>query len=180
MKNYSAIIKHFTDMGGIKMATLYEINQDILDCIDLETGEVFDLDKLQNLQMEKNEKIENIALLIKNLKSDIEAYKSEKEVFAKKQQQAMNKMEWLKQYLTDNLKGEKFNTSKVNISYRKSEVINIDNDERFIARAERLGEDDLLTYKTPVINKTKVKEKLKSGWTFEGVSLIEKQNIQIK
>ena len=71
MRNYSAIIRHFTDMGVIKMATLYEINQDILDCIDLETGEVFDLDKLQNLQMEKNEKIENIALLIKNLKSDI-------------------------------------------------------------------------------------------------------------
>ena len=28
------------------MATLYEINQEILNCVDMETGEIIDMDKL--------------------------------------------------------------------------------------------------------------------------------------
>lgn len=31
------------------MANLYEINDDILACVDMETGEVIDEDKLQQL-----------------------------------------------------------------------------------------------------------------------------------
>jgi hypothetical protein len=35
------------------MEAFYYINQGILDCVDPETGEILDEEKLRNLQMEK-------------------------------------------------------------------------------------------------------------------------------
>lgn len=60
------------------MASLYEINQEILNCVDMETGEIIDMDKLGELQLAFDVKVENIALWIKNLLSDAEAIKAEK------------------------------------------------------------------------------------------------------
>lgn len=36
------------------MATLYEIDAAILSCVDLETGEVIDYERLQELQLERS------------------------------------------------------------------------------------------------------------------------------
>ena len=43
------------------MATLYEINSAILDCVDLDTGEVIDEEKLTKLQLAFDDKVEGIA-----------------------------------------------------------------------------------------------------------------------
>ena len=40
------------------MANIYEINQAILDCIDPETGEVLDMEALEQLQMDRVQKAE--------------------------------------------------------------------------------------------------------------------------
>lgn len=40
---------------------LYEIDTEILGCVDMETGEIIDDGRLDRLQMEKEKKIENIA-----------------------------------------------------------------------------------------------------------------------
>ena len=40
---------------------LYEINSQILNCLDPETGEVMDMDHLEALSMAKAEKVENVA-----------------------------------------------------------------------------------------------------------------------
>ena len=58
---------------------LYEIDNEILSCVDMETGEVVDMDKLNNLQMERDQKIENIGCWIKNLLADAKALKEEKD-----------------------------------------------------------------------------------------------------
>lgn len=55
--------------------TLYEINNAILECVDMETGEIIDSDKLSELQIALDEKIENVALWIKDLKAEAEAIK---------------------------------------------------------------------------------------------------------
>ena len=62
------------------MATLYEIDNAIMECIDFETGEIVDFERLEELQMERERKLENVALWIKNLKSDADAIKAEKQV----------------------------------------------------------------------------------------------------
>lgn len=57
---------------------LYEIEQAIMDCIDEETGEIIDLERLNQLMMDKQKKIEGVALWVKNLEADEAAFKKEK------------------------------------------------------------------------------------------------------
>ena len=64
---------------------LYEIDQAIMDCIDMETGEIVNEELLNDLQMERDAKIENVALWIKELKAEAEALKAEKLAFAERQ-----------------------------------------------------------------------------------------------
>ena len=82
------------------MATLYEIDREIMDCFDAETGEILDVERLNGLQMERDEKIENAALYYKNLLSDADAYKAEKQAFADRSRQQEKKPKALNSILT--------------------------------------------------------------------------------
>ena len=160
--------------------TLYEINQAILDTIDPETGEIVDVDKLSELQMEREQKLEGVALWIKNLNAEAEAYKAEKEAFAEREKAAKNKAESLKKWLAYALNGQKMSTQKVAISFRKSESVEIEDEERVITYAQKNGRDDLLSYKAPTVNKSAIKAVIKTGKEIPGAVLVEKQNIQIR
>lgn len=97
------------------MGRLYDLVREIEDFefeIDEETGEILNAEDLDNLELEKNEKIEQLCLWIKNLKSDASAYKAEKDSFAKKQKAAENKAESIKNYIAYILAGEKFKTDR--------------------------------------------------------------------
>lgn len=152
--------------------TLFEIEQEILSCIDMETGEVIDLEKLDQLEMDRERKIENIALWIKNLLSDAEALKNQKQIFADRQKVAENKAESLKQYLNNYLAGQKFSTDKVAISFRKSTAVNI-TDPLQIPK-------EYLKYSDPTIDKEAIKKAITQGSVVGGAELVESQNIQIK
>lgn len=154
------------------MANLYEIDAQIMECVDFETGEIIDVDRLEALQMEFNNKVEGIALWIKNLVAEAKMVKEEKDNLAARQKACENKAESLKKYLSNALGGEKFKTPKVSISYRKSESVEIENIS--------LLDDDYLKFKEPEADKTKIKKALKDGIELEGVILVEKNNIQIK
>ena len=157
------------------MATLYELVKEIenfdLD-IDEETGEILNMDELDSLQLENDAKVENICLWIKNLKSDAEAYRSEKKAFEQKIRAAENKAARLTAYVDYILAGDKFKSSKVSVSYRKSEQIEC---------ADLLDVDvDYLRYKEPELDKKKIKDAIKAGIEVKGCQLVERQNIQIK
>ncbi len=154
------------------MNSLYEINEAILNCVDMETGEIIDGDRLNELQMAFDDKVENIALWIKDLLAEAEAVKTEKNNLAKRQQACENKAKSLKEYLSKFLAGEKFKTSKVSISYRKSESVEVEDITKL--------DNDYLKYSDPTVDKTKVKKALKDGIELEGVKLVENNNIQIK
>lgn len=154
------------------MATLYEIDQGILNCFDLETGEILNVDKLSKLQMERDTKIENVALWIKNLNADIAAYKAEKDSFAEKEKQAKTKVEGLKTWLGFALNGNKFNTTKVAVSFRKSEVVEVDEEQ-----CPKEWMNEKVTFSP---DKIAIKNAIKQGREIEGCTLIEKNNIQIK
>lgn len=153
------------------MATLYEIDKAILECVDAETGEIIDDKALEELELARNNKIENIACWIKNLKADVESYKKEKEVFIQKEKAAKNKAESLKRYLEMALGGEKFKTSKVSISYRKSEIVEID-------EIEKLSNEFIKIEKKA--DKTAIKAAIKEGVEIVGARIVENNNIQIK
>ena len=151
---------------------LYEIDSAILDCMDLETGEVFDIERFEELNLERTVKIENICLWIKNLKAEIEALKAEKDAFAKRQKSAENKMESLKKYISGYLEGTPYESAKVKVSFRKSEVLDITEGAAIPV--------EYLKFKEPDVDKVELKKALKSGVQIPGVSIIENQNIQIK
>ena len=154
------------------MATLYEINQEILNCVDMETGEIIDMDKLGELQLAFDVKVENIALWIKNLLSDAEAIKAEKNRLAERQKSCENKAKSLKEYLNTYLDGQKFKTPRVSISYRKSDAVEVTDITK--VKAEYLKPVE------PEVDKNKIKKALKEGAKLEGVILVQNQNMQIR
>lgn len=160
--------------------TLYEIEQAILECCDMETGEVLDTERLDALQMERSKKLENVALYVKNLEADIEAYKAEMEAFAERRKKAEKKVEDLRNYLVNALQGAKFSTVRCSISFRKSVAVEIADEAAFKAYAVANGHAELLTVQEPKISLTKVKNALKDGIELPGAALVERQNIQIK
>ena len=158
---------------------LYEINEAIqnafIAAIDEQgeiIGEQLDLELLENLEMARNEKIENLALFVKNLTAESEAYKREKDIFAQREKSARNKAERLKLYLTSVLQGESVKSDKGAVGFRNSERIIIDAD----AHIPEL----YLKYKDPEPDKSALKKAIKSGVEIDGVSVVNMLNINIK
>ena len=158
--------------------TIYEIDNEIMNCIDMETGEVIDTEKLNDLQMERDAKIENVALWIKELKAEAEAIKNERHALADRQRVAENNAESLKNWLAYALNGEKFKTAKCFVSYRNSESVEVTEEGLEALMREH---EDLLTYKAPEPNKKAIKDAIKNdGLTVAGVQLLQKTSTIIK
>lgn len=154
------------------MATLYEINSALLECVDEETGEVIDFDRLNELLMERDDKIEKVALWIKELDALAVSIKAERDALDKRMKSAENKAKSLRDWLGNALDGQKFETAKVRVSFRKSESTEIDEnvlDKKWFREK---------TSYTP--DKTAIKNAIKAGQTVEGARIVVSQNIQIK
>ena len=59
--------------------TLYEIDNAILECVDEETGEIIDFEKLDALCIERENKIKNVAQWYKDTIADVEKFKAERD-----------------------------------------------------------------------------------------------------
>ena len=159
------------------MAALYEINAAIElameDIVDPETGEILDdTSVLDSLMMERDEKVENIALYIKNLKAEADAIRSEEKNLAVRRKSCESRAERLRTYLANNLQGEKFKTPRVAISWRRSEAVQIDDLQQIPAA--------YLRYKDPEPDKTAIKEAIKNGIDIQGAELVTNLSMQIK
>ena len=156
---------------------LYEIDNAILDCIDTETGEVIDIDKLNELQLERDTKIENVACWIKDLKAEAEAIKAEKLALAERQKAAENKAESLKKWLAYALDGEKFSTARCSVSFKKTEAVEV---TECGLEALMKEHDELLTYKAPEPDKIAIRQAIKDGLNVDGVQLVQNVSTIIK
>lgn len=159
--------------------TLYEINQKIeaaiMNAVDEETGEITeDFAMLDELQLEREQKIENSGLYIKNLTAEIESLKAEEKALSERRKAKEKKAEWLKSYLAYSLAGAKFETPKLALSFRKSVVV-VD-----VADVDKLPEEFKRVKTTIDADKVALKEALKGGAVIDGATLVEKQNLQIK
>lgn len=161
------------------MATLWQIDEEIMACIDQETGEIIDGERLDALQMERKAKLENVALWVKNLEADAAAFKAEKQAFEAREKAALNKAKGLKEWLANALQGAKFATEKCAVSFRKSEAVEI-SDEGTLRTWAVVNRPELLRIREPEIDKTEVKKALKAGEEIPGAAVAEKLNINIK
>lgn len=150
---------------------LYQIDQQILNCIDAETGEIFDIEAFEALNIERNIKIENLLLWLKNLNAEAAALQAEKLAFAKRQTVCENQIERIKNYITDALGGNEFETARVKASFRKS-------DELIMAEGATIP-TEFQKHKIE-LDKAGIKAAIKGGKSFDGFMLQIKQNLQIK
>ena len=160
---------------------LFEIEDAIANCVKLEgrddyidvsTGEIIDTAALEQLEMDRDKKIRNIACWIRNLEADEKALTDQIKTFTARKNAVKNKRESLKKYLANFLNGAKWQNSEVAISWRISESVEVSN-------VKELPEE-YLKYKDPEPDKVKLKADLKAGVEIDGVCLITKENIQIK
>ena len=154
------------------MATLYEIKKEILACIDMETGEIIAPEKLEALQMDKREKLRNIAFVALNAAADAKAYEEQEKKFAARKRSAKATVEWAKATLAAELGGQKMKEPEFSISYRKSEAVEVA-DEAAVPDEFRIPQPDK-------IDRAALKAALKNGAVIAGAQIVERQNIQIK
>ena len=154
------------------MASLYDIDNAILALIDPDTGEITDFEAFEQLQLDREQKLENAALLIKNCEADIAAYKAEQAEFDKKIERTKRTLESVKRFLSQALNGEKFKTSKVSCSWRNTPSVEIED--------VTLIPEEFLRTKAPEPNKEAIKKALKAGFEVCGAKLVTKQSMSVK
>lgn len=160
--------------------TLYEIDQAILSLVDPETGEILDYEAFSELKLDREAKIEGMALWLKNLTAEAAAIRAEELNLADRRKALENKAASLKEYLSMILDGGKFATARVACSFRKSKSVVIQDEAEFIRTMQETQHFEFLKFTPPTVNKTEITNAIKSGKAVPGAELVEKNNIIIK
>lgn len=158
--------------------SIYDIDAAIVALVDDETGEVTDEQAFDALQMERDTKVENIGLYYKDLTAEAKAIKEEEAALAARRKAAENKAERLKNLLAYALKGDRFATPRLKVSYRKSQTVEV---AAGFADWAKHNHPDLLTYADPKPNKTEIKKAIQAGAVPADFAHIEThENISVK
>lgn len=180
------------------MASLYDIDERLKALeefmVDSETGELIEDEErfnelYDNITMDLSEKIENTMCFYKNLLSDAKQI-GEEEKMLKMRRKAKEKLaqrlkDRINRYIcskytdeegnlqVEDMNGFKFETPRVRLSYRRSEVVNVLN-------LDTLDKNYLKVKTTVEPNKSMIKEAIKKGKTVEGAELQVNLNMQVK
>lgn len=156
---------------------LYEIDQQILSIleqVDPETGELTDeqFNQLTELNLDREAKIDNLASWYKQTTAEAEAIRNEERTLAERRRVKANQAENIKQYLAFVMAGDKLETPRNRISWRRSQSVDI-TDETQIP-------EEFLVPQPAKVSKSEISQAIKAGREVPGAMLIEKQNIQIR
>ena len=154
---------------------IWQINNEIREFlesnVDPETGEILNLEGLAELRLKREEKLESIALTVKNFRAEAEAVKSEKLALAERQSRLEKNADRLAQLLSDELQGQKFATAKVECGFRRSkstEILDLD----------KLPSEYIEF--SPKPRKAEIKSAILAGADVPGAQIVEKVSIVIK
>ena len=156
---------------------LYELNQNyqrILDMID--DGAEGLQDTLESLSEAIEEKVENIAKVVKTLDSEAAAIKAEEERLAMRRRSLEGNAKRLKEYAQQSM--ELADIKKV-----KGEVFTLaiqKNPPSLHVIDEGLVPKDYFTVPAPVLDKKRLLTELKAGKEFDGVVIKQGQSLRIK
>ena len=159
--------------AGIKAAI-----EEMFDTVNEETGEIEPgtIERIEELQIERAAKLENIGAYMKNEAAEIEAIKAEAAKLNERAKVKTNHLERLKSYVADSMQKNdepKFESARVVFSFRKSEPVNIFDEEIIPAEFMKIKT-------TAEPDKAAIKKAIKAGAIVPGAILEEKQNLQIK
>lgn len=159
---------------------LYEIDRALEELVDTETGEIVDFEQFEALQMEREKKIDNVALWVKNLDAEQAALDAEAKKMTERRDAARRKRDRLKEYLARALDGEKRSTPQYAVSYRNSEACELYDEPAAIMWLVAHGYDDGYVVVKESVSKSAVKELLKKGEEVSGAVLVKRQSMSIK
>lgn len=158
---------------------LYEINtlleaeiDRIFSSVD-ENGEITEsLDTLDCIKLAREDKLENLALYIKNIRSDVAKFKAEEENLKNRRVSLENKAKRLETYLQSNFNyEEKLETPRVKLSYRHSYKVSI-SDEAIIPKKYFRVKSE--------VDKVAIKHAIDEGKKVKGAEIVENYSLQIK
>jgi hypothetical protein len=163
------------------MRALYEIDQDILNCVDMETGEIIDGEALSALQMERERKLEGVALWEKDMMAEAAAVKEEADKLLARKRALDNKIAALKAWLLIALDGEKLKTPRCNVYQTHSQRVSVEDEAKLVKFLQTLEEPDrFLKFPEPELRKDEIKKALKDGYVIPGAALEETESVVIR
>ena len=169
------------------MRSLFDINSEIettldslFSVVDAETGEIIDeqvageiQSKLDALEVEKGAKLEAVGLYIKTLAVEADALKQEESTLKERRRRKEKHAEGLKTWLANALDGQKFETPKLAVSFRKSTAVRIIDESAIAPEFVKIKEER-------AIDKVALKKALQGGAEIAGAELVTNQNITVK
>ena len=167
------------------MRKLYEIDKSIEDVLnaltDPDTGELIETESLDALLLEREQKIESVILYRKDTFAELAAVDAEIAKLTERKKRLAKTCDGLDVYLANALGGQKFSTARCEATFRKSEVVDVDDEFcNWAADPENFALHFLKRKITDTPDKAAIKKYLKDGNTLEHCRLVEKQNISIK
>jgi hypothetical protein len=156
---------------------LWEINKELESCIDMETGEIVNEDKLHSLQMDRKEKLRNIALLALNKEADAKALKEQEDKFRARRKAAEKTAAWCRATLELEQAGQSMDEPEFRVSYRKSQRVLI-NDYDFLPAEFMKPLPD--SVRESLVNKKLIADAIKAGKSVPGAELETRNNICIR
>lgn len=167
---------------------LYEISADYQRFQEqIESGEIPEeaiADTLEAIEGEFDDKVDNIACIIKSLLAEAKEIKSERDALDGRMKQKQKTAD----RLTKSLKDEMLFSGRTKVETPRNVVkirnnppsVEIENEEDFISFAQANELDNLLSYSQPKPNKTAIKDVLKDGVELPGVRLVKGKRLDIK
>ena len=158
---------------------LFKINQAIErivegeNFIDYETGEFLGKEDLDALELDRAEKIKGLLCVIKNKQSYVKALKEQIDAFKDRMEGELKQIEGAKSYLTYCAEGTNFESAEATLKWRASKTLQV-LDEAKVPSAFKI------TKTTEMVVKADLKKYIEQGNEIEGVSIVLKNNPQIK
>ena len=160
------------------MAKMYELVGMYKDLLEAELDESVFNDTLEGLEGDIEDKVDNIACIIKELNADTDAIKQEEKRLAERRKAKENKATRLKEYLHNSLEAmgkSRIETARNLVTVRKNPAKLIIAED-FIEKNYEYVE----TVEEFIIDKGRLKEDLKAGKIVQGARLEQGTSLNIK
>ena len=163
---------------------LYEIGETYLSLINaIESGEIPTeaiADTLDGVKGELEDKVDNIACVIKSLEAEALAIKQEEENLKDRRSSKEKNIEYLKKYVADTMKNvglEKLETSRNAIAFRKSKQFKVYDEEKFMNEYPQFVK---VEEKRSIMKKEAKDAILRDKEILSFCEVVENKNLQIK
>ena len=161
--------------------TLFEMNAEVERLMnqmcDPETGEINEeiYDALQQLEIDRDEKVDDWCYFLKQKKAELDAAKSILDNAKERYEQMESTYKRLRGRFEVLMEGEKFKSAYNSVFYRTNESVVLDEgiDVRNV-------DDEYLVYSEPKLDKNKAKAAMKLGEHVKGLHMEESTSMIIK